>query len=231
MMGDIVINSYKEQIKETTFKARAIEVAGFNIIVETLKKRGINTGKSEDFFQKIKSCITKEDLDKLTIGELNEITIDINNQVTRELIAPIDISDSLIRESRLIAQKMSINGKVTDDDKFVKVGSNLASEVNKHGISYGLNIAIRNYCLQKMYLILYNSKVIEREKELGIINTKKEKVKTTTSNTVKNISKKEMFLSNIIKNSNINSEISFLDAKKNYSSSLINIINNLNSYK
>ena len=84
---------------------------------------------------------------------------------------------------------------------------------------------------KKMYLILYNSKVIEREKELGIINTKREKVKTTTSNTVKNISKKEMFLSNIIKNSNINSEISFLDAKKNYSSSLINIINNLNSYK
>ena len=40
MMGDIVINSYKEQIKETTFKARAIEVAGFNIIVETLKKKG-----------------------------------------------------------------------------------------------------------------------------------------------------------------------------------------------
>ena len=39
MVEDLVISTYKEQIKESLLKAKAIEVAGFNVIVSELDRR------------------------------------------------------------------------------------------------------------------------------------------------------------------------------------------------
>ena len=46
---------------------------------------------------------TKEELNRLTPRELSEITIDINNQITRALIVKAEIADALVRKSKIVA--------------------------------------------------------------------------------------------------------------------------------
>lgn len=166
-MEDIVITSYKQQIRESEFKADAVKSAGFDIVVEELKNRGVKTERLEKFFEQIVEAVTVEDLNKLTMDEFSEIVDDINKQVTRALIAKAEIADSLVRKSKLVALSKSIDGKVDDNDNYVKVGSNLALEINKEGIAAGIDVCIRNYCNQKIYQANYREKMIEKQKENG----------------------------------------------------------------
>ena len=228
MIEDLVINSYKEQIKESVIKAKAIDVAGFSVIVEELKRRGIDTKRVLDYFNKMKLANTHEELDNLTVEELDEITLDINKQVTRALISPVEMSDLVIRKSKIIARDMSVDGKVLDNDKFIKIGANLAAEIEKHGIASGLNTCIKNYCIQKLYQQNYKEKIREKEKELGIENTTIEKSKT-----VKKVdSKKDKTLKDIFKKSVEYSNLGSFDViKNNYLEYLGKIVDDLKSYK
>ena len=167
-MEDIVITSYKEQIKESSFKADAIKSGGFDIVIEELEKRRVTTAKIKDFFNKIMNCYTMNDLDRLTLGDLEEVIEDINTQVTRLLISKAEIADSVVRKSKLVALAKSPDGKVKEKDNYVLVGTNLAKEINNEGIASGLELCIRNYCSQKIYQANYRQKMIEKEKELGI---------------------------------------------------------------
>ncbi len=230
MIDDIVINSYKEQIKESIFKTQAVKVAGFDIVVEELQKRGVDISKILAFFNKIKDANTKEEINNLTIDELNNIIDDINIQVTKSLISPVEIAGILERRSKMIAMEKSPNGKITDNDNYVKVGSNLASEINKHGISYGLSICIKNYCIQKMYQADYKEKISEREKKLGIY---KNNEKGEHINNIKKVEDKKNNLmieifSKEVANNNIKS---FDDIKNDYFTYLNNLVSKLNEYK
>lgn len=228
MIEDIVINSYKEQIKQSILKAEAVKVAGFDLIIGELNKRSIKTDKVMTFFNKIRNSSTKEEIDNLTVDELNEIIDDINLQITKALISSVEVAELLVRKSRIIAKEKSPNGKINDNDNYVKVGTNLASEVNKHGIAHGLNICIKNYCIQKLYQATYREKIREKEKELGIL-VSDEKNKTSSPvivNTKKSKTMIELF------GKNINEDIdTFEVVKKNYIDKLNNEVNNIENYR
>ncbi len=232
-MEDLVINSYKEQIKESLLKAKAIEVAGFSVMIEELNRRSINTDKVVNFFNKIKLASSKADLDLLTIDELNKITDDINMQVTRALISPIEMSDTLVRQSRIIARDMSPSGKVdNDNNKFIKIGVNLASEVTKHGIAKGLKTCIKNYCIQKLYQSNYKDKILEKEKELGM-DVEESDLKNTEVKAVPKIndSKKSKTMNDIFSKNIPEVSGSFGAIKNSYLEVLAKTVNNLESYK
>ena len=224
-MGDeLVINSYKEQIKESALKADAVEKAGFDILIDFLNKHNVNTQDAVNYFNKIKVATTKEELDKLTIGELDTITENINKKVTEGLISPVEAADMLVRNGPVIAKQMSPTGKVSDNDNYVTIGNNLGEEVNKHGIAFGVNQAIRNYCTQKIYQILYEEKISEKEKET---------VPVTIPCTTPNVSstKKDDFLKNILGVNPINNDTDFQSAKQGFMLHLTNTIKDLESYK
>ncbi len=230
MMDDIVVKSYKEQIKQSVLKSEAVKKAGFDIIISELKRRGVQTEQIVSFFDKIKNSTKKEELDQLTIDELNLIIDDINIQVTKSLISPVEVADILVQKSRLIAQNESPNGKILDSDPYIKVGVNLASEVNKHGIADGLSVCVKNYCIQKLYQANYREQLILKEKELGIeiedqkfsVNKSRKKINLRKSQTMNDIFKREIEDDHMI---------TFQDAKDRYLKALGIKVSRLNEYK
>ncbi len=233
MGEDLVIKSYREQINESILKADAVEKAGFNVIIDSLNRKNINTKDVVNYFNRIKSASSMEELDKLTIGELNKITEALNKEITEALISPVEISEKLIREGARIAKEESPTGKVENNDKYMMIGNNLGAQVNEHGIAFGVNQAIRNYCTQKIYQIEYGKKIKEKEEELGL--EAKEKKETTSTSGISHDanfnSKKEKFLSGILNTTPISSEDSFEVIKENYIKHLSDTISNLESYK
>ncbi len=230
MSNDLVINTYKEQIKESILKMQAIKIAGFDIIVEELTKRGIDCSKVIAFLNKIKDASTKEDLYNITIDEMNEIIEDINIQITKALISSLEIAGTLERKSKMIAIKKSPNGKITDDDNYIKVGTNLSSEINKHGISHGLSICIKNYCIQRIYQSDYREKIEEQEQKLGIYSQEETK---EIKGTIKSKDKKKDRLMKEIFNKDIQiDKINKFEISKNeYFKYLNKLIESLNEYK
>lgn len=230
MIEDIVIKSYEEQIKQSILKSEAVKKAGFDIIIAELERRGVQTEEVVSFFNKIRNSKNKEELDSLTIEELNMIVDNINMQVTKALISPLEISEILIRKSRIIAQEMSPNGKVNDTDNYVKVGANLASEIGKHGIAVGISICVKNYCIQRMYQINYREQLNIRKKKLGIeveesSSVKKVPVKKKDTRKVKTMV--EIFGREIADYN----DMTFNDAKINYFRELSMKVNKLDQYK
>ncbi|MBR4618311.1 MAG: hypothetical protein IKO49_03300 [Bacilli bacterium] len=226
-MEDIVISSYRQQIKESALKAQAVKEAGFDIVIEELEKRGVKTSQIKDFFNQIVESHTMEDLNRLTLNTLIDIISDINQQVTRSLIAKVEIADALIRKSRLVALSKSPNGRVSDDDNYVKVGSNLASQINKDGIAMGLDLCIRNYCNQKIYQANYREKIVEKQKELGIYDEDAQIINksiinqkiSSTPNT--NVDPKTRLLRQIFnKDVTVNDDLSFEEALEKYRNSV-----------
>lgn len=230
MSNDLVINTYKEQIKESILKMQAIKIAGFDIIIEELAKRGIDCSEVLSFLEKIKNAGTKEELDKITIDEMNEIIENINTQITKALISSLEIAGVLERKSKMIAIKKSPNGKIVDNDKYIKVGTNLSSEINKHGISHGLSICIKNYCIQRIYQSDYRKKIEEQEQKLGITTDEGPK---EIKNTIKSKDKKKTKLMEEIfdKEIQIDKINKFEVSKNEYFKYLNNLIENLNKYK
>lgn len=236
-MEDIVITSYKQQIKESSLKADAIKSGGFDIVIEELEKRQVKTTNIKNFFSKIVNSYTMSDLDKLTMDEFAEIIDDINKQVTRLLIAKVEIADAVIRKSKLVALSKSPDGKVHEKDNYILVGTNLAREINEEGIASGLEICIRNYCSQKIYQANYREKMIQKEKELGVYDEEKrnnskaiinEKMDAKTTN----LDPKHRLLFTIFnRDVEENDKISFEEAKENYLNAFNNRINNLQEYK
>ena len=236
-MEDIVITSYKEQIKESSLKADAIKSAGFDIIIEELEKRQVKTSKIKDFFNSIEKSYTMDDLNKLTLGDLEEVVSDINDQVTRLLIAKVEIADAVVRKSKVVALSKSPDGKIKEKDNYILVGSNLAKEINNEGIASGLEVCIRNYCSQKIYQANYREKMIEKEKELGIYDEEERSInrglineKITESN--KSLDPKQKLLFSIF-NREIDDyrDITFEKAKENYHNEFNNRMKNLKEYK
>ena len=82
-MEDIVISSYKEQLKESALKAEAVKSAGFDIVIDELEKRNIKTTKLKEFFERLMNSNTKEELNRLTPRELSEITTDSKSRNCR----------------------------------------------------------------------------------------------------------------------------------------------------
>lgn len=202
MTEDIVISSYKEQIKQSILKANAVKIAGFDIIITELNRRNIDTTRIVAFFDRIANSTTKEEIDNMTVDELNKIIDDINMQITRALISPVEVAELLIRKSKSIALEKSPNGKIDENDNYVKVGVNLASEIHKHGIALGLNICIKNFCIQKLYQAEYREKVREKEQELGIVSEDNSKtdhfIAPKNINTKKSKTMKEIFGKDLI---------------------------------
>lgn len=226
-MEDIVVTSYKQQIRESEFKADAVKSAGFDIVVEELKNRGIKTERLETFFNQIVDAVTIDDLNKLTMDEFSEIVEDINTQVTRALVAKAEIADSIVRKSKLVALSKSIDGKVKSDDIYVKVGSNLAMELNKQGIASGLEVCIRNYCNQKIYQANYRAKMIEKQKANGtyVEDNEKDLINQTFDDVEEEIDftkfgnsdPKKKLLEDIFKREvDIEASVTFEEAKENY---------------
>ena len=236
-MEDIVITSYKQQIKESSLKADAIKSGGFDIVIDELEKRQVKTSDIKSFFNKIVESYTMSDLDKLTMDEFAKIIEDINQQVTRLLIAKVEVADAVIRKSRLVALSKSPDGKVHEKDNYILVGSNLAREINEEGIASGLELCIRNYCSQKIYQANYRDKMVEKEKELGIYdeeerNNNKAIINEKIDDKRTNLDPKHRLLFSIF-NRDVNEEeqISFEKAKENYRNAFNNRINNLEEYK
>lgn len=236
-MEDIVITSYKEQIKESSFKADAIKSGGFDIVIEELEKRQLKTSKIKDFFNKIVNCYTMDDLNKLTLGDLEEVVEDINDQVTRLLISKAEIADALVRKSKLVALSKSPDGKVKEKDNYVLVGTNLAKEITNEGIASGIELCIRNYCSQKIYQANYRAKMIEKEKELGIYDEEertnnKALINEKIAENSKNSDPKQKLLFTIF-NRDIDDyeDISFDKAKENYRLAFNNRLQNIKDYK
>ena len=227
-MEDIVITSYKQQIRESELKADAVKSAGFDIVIEELKSRGIKTEPLESFFAQIVDAVTIDDLNRLTMDEFAELIDDINKQVTRALIAKVEVADSLVRKSKLVALSKSIDGKVAPDDNYAKVGSNLALEINKEGIAAGLDVCIRNYCNQKIYQANYREKMIQKQKENGtyvenddkdLINQTLDSIEDEEIDFTKfgQADPKKKLLEDIFKKDVVvESDISFEEAKENY---------------
>lgn len=230
MSNDLVINTYKDQIKESILKMQAIKIAGFDIITEELTKRGIDCSKIIAFLNKIKDASKKEELDNITIDEMNEIIEDINIQITKALISSLEIAGILERKSKMIAIKKSPNGKITDNDNYVKIGTNLASEINKRGISHGLSICVKNYCIQKIYQSNYREKIEEQEQKLGINNKEENKEE---NDIIKSKDKKKNRLMKEIFNKEIQiDKINKFEISKNeYFKYLNNLIETLSEYK
>lgn len=230
MMDDIVVKSYKEQIKQSVLRSETVKKAGFDIIISELKRRGVQTEQIVSFFDKIKNSTKKEELDQLTIDELNLIIDDINIQVTKSLISPVEVADLLVQKSRLIAQNESPNGKILDSDPYIKVGVNLASEVNKHGIADGLSVCVKNYCIQKLYQANYREQLILKEKELGIeiedqkfsVSKSRKKINLRKNQTMNDIFKREIEDDHMI---------TFQDAKDRYLKALGIKVSRLDEYK
>lgn len=170
-MEDVVVESYKKQIKESNLKAAIIKTGGFDVIVNYLDEHSIDTSRLKSFFLKIQQSRTLDDLNELTIDELIFITDDINTQITQELISQAEIGDYLLRKSNVIAHEKSLNGVVEKDNMYLVIGSNLASVIMKSGIAEGIRVCIKNYCNQKIYQANYREKLEEKEKELGIFQS------------------------------------------------------------
>lgn len=236
-MEDIVITSYKQQIKESSLKADAIKSGGFDIVIEELEKRGVKTSSIKQFFEKIVNSYTMDDLNKLTLGDLKDVIEDINTQVTRLLIAKVEIADTVVRKSKIVALAKSPDGKVDEKDNYVLVGSNLAKEINNEGVASGLELCIRNYCSQKIYQANYREKMIEKEKELGIYdeeerNNNREIINQKMSSEQTVLDPKHRLLFSIF-NRDIEEDdsISFEKAKDNYRIAFNIRIQNLQEYK
>ena len=236
-MEDIVITSYKEQIKESSFKADAIKSGGFDIVIEELEKRQVKTSRIKEFFNKIINCYTMDDLNKLTLGDLEEVIEDINSQVTRLLIAKAEIADAVVRKSKLVALSKSPDGKVKEKDHYVLVGTNLAKEITNEGIASGIEVCIRNYCSQKIYQANYREKMIEKEKELGIYdeeerNTNKNLINEKIDDNSKKMDPKQKLLFSIF-NRDIDDyeNINFDKAKEEYLIAFNQRIKNIKDYK
>ncbi len=230
MSNDLVINSYEEQIKESLLKAQAVKIAGFDLIIEELNKRSINCSDIVDFFKRLKDAHTREELDFITIDELSQLVDDINRQVTQSLVSSVEVAGHLLRRSRVIALEKSPNGKVGKDDKYIKVATNLANEIQQHGISHGIDICIRNFCVQKMYQITYKEKIKERKIKLGIYEEEKkvDSKKNSFSFSLKiNKVLKEIFKTNHVSSS----DKSFDEIKVDYFNSINNKVSNLSQYK
>lgn len=236
-MEDIVITSYKQQIKESSLKADAIKSGGFDLVIEEIEKRGVKTSNIKNFFNKIVNSYTMDDLNKLTLGDLEEVIEDINKQVTRLLIAKVEIADTVVRKSKLVALSKSPNGKVGEKDNYVLVGSNLAKEINNEGIASGLELCIRNYCSQKIYQANYREKMIEKEKELGIYdeeerNNNREIINQKIDNETTRLDPKHKLLFSIFnKDIEEDESISFEKAKDNYRDAFNKRLQNLQQYK
>jgi len=232
MMGDeLVINSYEDEIKMTKIKEDALERAGFDVITEILDRRGINTKAAKDYFNRIKNADSKEELDKMTVGELNDITDNLNKEITEQLISPVEISEVLVRKGRELAREMNPTGRVYDDDKYIIIGNNLGKEVSDHGIAYGVNQAIRNYCTQKIYEITYNEKVAEKERELGIEKKEEKKALLSSSVSSSSNSSKNKFLKEILGEDSIESSDDFETVKEAYMKHLTDTISKLKDYE
>lgn len=236
-MEDIVITSYKQQIKESSLKADAIKSGGFDIVIEELEKRQVKTSRIKDFFNQIVNSYTMDDLNKLTLNDLNEVVEDINQQITKLLIAKVEIADVVVRKSKLVALAKSPDGKVKEKDNYVLVGNNLAKEINNEGVASGLELCIRNYCSQKIYQANYREKMIEKEKELGIYdeeerNANKNLINEKIDNNTNNLDPKHRLLFSIF-NRDIEEEdnISFEKAKDNYHVAFNIKMQNLQEYK
>lgn len=236
-MEDIVITSYKQQIKESSLKADAIKSGGFDIVIEELEKKGVKTSNIKNFFNKIVNSYTMDDLNKLTLGDLEEVIEDINTQVTRLLIAKVEIADTVVRKSKIVALSKSPDGKVSEKDNYVLVGSNLAKEINNEGVASGLELCIRNYCSQKIYQANYREKMIEKEKELGIYdeeerNNNREIINQKMSSDTINLDPKHRLLFSIFnKDIEEDESINFEKAKDNYRDAFNRRLQNLQEYK
>lgn len=230
MIEDIVIKSYKEQIKQSILKSEAVKKAGFDVIISEIRRRGVQTEKLVSFFEQISHSKTKEELDQLTIDELNLIVDDINIQVTKSLISPVEIADILVQRSRLIAQEESPNGKIVDSDPYIKVGTNLASEVKKHGIAEGLSVCVKNYCIQKLYQANYREQLRLKESELGIDSEEKNSSFKRNSRKI-NLKKVETMKDIFSKEVEEDRMITFQDAKNHYLRSLSVKVSKLDEYK
>lgn len=236
-MEDIVITSYKQQIKESSLKADAIKSGGFDIVIEELEKRQVKTSRIKEFFNQIVESYTMDDLNKLTLNDLKEVVEDINQQVTKLLIAKVEIADVVVRKSKLVALAKSPDGKVGEKDNYVLVGNNLAKEINSEGVASGLELCIRNYCSQKIYQANYREKMIEKEKELGIYdeeerNTNKALINEKIDNNSSNLDPKHKLLFSIFNRDIEETEnISFEKAKEAYQESFNDRMKNLNSFK
>ena len=232
-MEDIVITSYKQQIRESSLKADAIKSGGFDIVIEELEKRGAKTSNIKTFFNKIVNSYTMDDLNKLTLGDLEEVIEDINKQVTRLLIAKVEIADAVVRKSKLVALAKSPNGKLSDKDNYVLVGSNLAKEINNEGIAIGLELCIKNYCSQKIYQYNYREKMIEKQKELGVYdeeerNNNREIINQKMESETSNLDPKSKLLFSIFnKDIEEDESISFEKAKDNYRNAFNNRLQSL----
>ena len=212
-MEDIVISSYKEQLKESALKAEAVKSAGFDIVIDELEKRNIKTTKLKEFFERLMNSNTKEELNRLTPRELSEITTDINNQITRALIVKAEIADALVRKSKIVALSKSPNGKIKDNDNYIRVGTALAEEITKFGIADGITTCITTYFKQKSYQAEYREKIIEKRRK---INARMETEILTTKE-----SPKDKLLKEILKKENISDEDTDFDtAKEKYRQSV-----------
>lgn len=167
-MEDVVVESYKRQIKESILKSEIIKTGGFDIIVDYLEQHGVDTSRLKTFFLKIKKSRTLDDLNQLTMDELLDIVDDINRQVTHELISQAEVGDYLLRKSNVIAHEKSINGVVDKNNRFLVIGNNLSEVVMRHGVAEGIKLCIKNYCNQKIYQANYRERLKEKEIELGI---------------------------------------------------------------
>lgn len=167
-MEDIVVESYKRQIKECNVKANAIKVGGLDILVKYLDDHSVDTTRLKSFFKQIQNSETLDDLNQLTMDELLSITDDINSQVTRQLVSQAEIGDFILRRSNIIAHEKSLSGNVEKDNRYLVVGTNLAEVIMKSGIAEGIKLCIKQYCNQKLYKANYRMKLVEKEKKLGI---------------------------------------------------------------
>lgn len=176
-MEDVVVESYKRQIKECNVNADTLKVGGFDIIVKYLDEHGVDTNRLKSFFKEIQTSKTLDDINKLTMDELLSIIGDINHQVTRELISQAEIGDYILRRTNAVAHEKSLSGDVKRDNRYLVVGTNLSSIIMKSGIAEGIKICIKQYCNQKIYQANYRAKLEEREKELGIYQDEEEKLR------------------------------------------------------
>lgn len=176
-MEDVVVESYKRQIKECNVNADTLKVGGFDIIVKYLDDHGVDTSRLKSFFKQIELSKTLDDINMLTMDELLSIIDDINHQVTRELISQVELGDYILRRTNFVAHEKSLTGEVKRDNRYLVIGTNLSSVVMKSGIAEAIKICIKQYCNQKIYQANYREKLVEREKQLGIFKDEDEEFK------------------------------------------------------
>ena len=146
------------------------------------------------------------------------------------MVSSVEVAGHLLRRSRVIALEKSPNGKIGKDDKYIKVATNLANEIQQHGISHGIDICIRNFCVQKMYQITYKEKIKERKIKLGIYE--EEKSIASKKNSFSSSLKVNKVLKEIFKTNHVSSsDKSFDEIKVDYFNSINNKVSNLSQYK